>query len=447
MTDEYTDADAPSPEPADEPLWDLQAEQSVLGGMLLKNSVVDDVMEEMIPRDLYQPKHELIARAIVTLTSKNLPADVIAVTDELRRAGNLDRSGGAHYLHELTSIVPTAANAGYYAHLVHELAVKRRLVEVGTRIKAMGNASEGHVDELVDRARVELETVATGKRRSVQKVGDTLKELIDSLSEKPTYVASPWEALDKLIGGLEPGSLYVVAARPGGGKSIALLQIAARLAHEGMVAMSSLEMREAELQKRLLAQYGPVHMTSLKNHTLNDDEWKRVAEARARIQDAPIFIDETPAVTLAQIRSHARSVARRGPLAGIAVDYLQLVHGEGESRQAVVGATAEGLKALAKDIGVPVIAAAQLKRAGERRGKRELPTLDDLRESGGIEQAADVVLLMDRDTRRSPHDVSMVVAKSRSGESGQFKLQWQAEFARLRDKQWSPSALFEEEGM
>lgn len=427
--------------------WDLLAEQSVLGGMLLDNRVIDDVIQAVRPSDFYQPKHELIAKAIGTVSNRNEPADAITVAEELRRTSQLERAGGAAYLHQLTSIVPTAANAAHYAGTIRQLAVKRRLVEVGMRITAMGEASEGAVEDLVEKARAQLEAVSTGAPATLRMIGDTFDDLVDQLDEKPTYAASPWESLDKLIGGLAPGSLVVLAARPGGGKSIALLQIAARLAHDGVVALSSLEMTEAELQKRLLAQFGPVHMSALRNHQLTDDDWKRVVEAKRRVQGAPIFVDERPGVTMSDIRAHARAVARRGKLAAVAVDYLQLVHGEGESRQEVVGSVAEGLKALAKDLQVPVIAAAQLKRLGDRRasgGKRTLPTLDDLRESGGIEQAADVVILMDRDKERTPNDLQMVVAKNRHGESGRFTLQWQAQFSRLLDKRWSPTALIEE---
>ena len=442
----YTDADAPPEEGTahDEPQYDLVAEQSVLGGMMLSAAVIDDVMNVIVPNDFYQPKHELIAIAIGSLIARNEPADPLTVSEELRSTDKISRAGGAAYLHQLTDIVPTAANAGYYAKTIKDLATKRRLVEVGIRISAMGHASEGDVEDLVTSARNELEKVVTGKRAGVRAIGQTFDALTEALMTKPEYLASPWTSLDKLIGGFAPGGLYVCAARPGGGKSIFALQAAAKLAHTGMVAFSSLEMTEQELQKRLLAQYGPVHMTQLRNHSLNNDDWKRFAEARQVLQAAPIFVDDEASASLAHIRSHARAVSRRGKLAGIFVDYLQLVPGEGQSRQEVVGTVARGLKQLAKDLDVPVIAAAQLRRAGERRGKNSLPGLDDLRESGDIEAAADVVLLLDRDKERTPNDLTVVVAKNRHGEQGKFRLQWQAEFSRLLDKAWSPTALFEE---
>jgi replicative DNA helicase len=432
------DGSAPPP-----PAHDLLAEQSVVGSMLLDREAVDDVMEVMLPSDFYYPKHEEIAKAIARLTVASKPTDVVAVKDELARTGKLREAGDEAYLWTLTSQVVTPANAGYYAEIVKKLAIRRRLVVAGTRIVQMGNATEGEIDALVENARRELDEVVIAKRSKVRMIGDGIFDLIGRLDEKPTYLPTPWQALDKLIGGAGPGELIIVAARPGSGKSIALLQWAAGLAHHGVVALSSLEMSEEALQLRLLSQYGPVSMTALRKHALTGDDKKKLAEAWQAVREAPIFVDPTPGVTLAQIRGHVRMVARHGNLAGIFVDYLQLVNGEGQSRQEVVAQVAEGLKALAKDLNVPVIAAAQLKRAGVGRG-RQLPTLDDLRESGAIEQAADVVLLFDRDKDKSPHDLTVIVAKNRNGEQGKFQLTWQAEFARLRDKRWSPTALIEE---
>jgi len=446
----YTDADAPVDEAAAaadaDAKYDRIAEQSVLGSMMLSPEQVDEVMTVVLPGDFWEPKHEIIARAIGSLVAKNEPTDAIAVVEELRRTGKLRQAGGAAYVHELTGIPTSTKNAGYYASTMKDDAVKRRLVAAGIRIQAMGNSGEGVAAELVNLARTEVESVAVGKAGGLKPIGDTFDLLIESLATEPTYIPTPWESLDKLIGGFSAGALTVVAARPGSGKTIACLQIAAKLAHAGMVAFSSLEMTEGELQKRLLAQFGPVSMTSLRTHQILKHEWEKIAEARSRVQGAPIFIDESAGVTLAQIRSHARSVARRGKLTGIVVDYLQLVEGEGQSRQEVVGAVARGLKQLAKDLDVPVIAAAQLKRAQNQRG-RQLPTLDDLRESGDIEAAADVVLLLDRDREKHPNDLTVVVAKNRSGEQGKFTLNWEAHYARLRDKTWSPTALIDESEM
>lgn len=443
---EYTDADAPPAEGGHvEEQWDKIAEQSVLGGMMLSPLAVDEVMQLLRPSDFYAPKHELIALAIGSLRSRNNPTDPVAVTEELRRTERLTKAGGAAYLHELTSIVPTASNAGFYARALRDLSVKRQLVQVGMTIKSMGYASEGDVEDLVKRARHDLDAITVGRASKVRPIGDTLFDLIGTLDEKPRYYSSPWESLDKLIGGFAPGGLYIFGARPGSGKTICALQAAAHLAHKGVVAFSSLEMAEAELQLRLIAQYGPVHQTFLRNRTLTADDKKRVFEAWQAIKGAPIYIDDTAGVSMSQVRTHARTVSRHGKLVGVVVDYLQLVRGGlGDTQQERIADVAHELKALAKDLDVPVIAAAQLKRAGDRSRGRKLPDLDDLRESGAIEQDADCVILLDRDKEKSPRDLTVVVAKNRHGETGRFSLHWQAEFARVNDKKWTPSGLFEE---
>lgn len=443
----YSDADAPPAEAEAyvEEQWDKLAEQSVLGGMLLSPIAVDDVMQEIVPQDFYLPKHEAIAFALGSLRSRNMPTDVIAVTEELRKINRLSKAGGAAYLHELTGIVPTAANAGYYAKSIRDMAVKRKLTQAGATIMAIGRASEGDVEDHVKRARAEVDSINIGRASLARPIGDTLYDLIGTLDEKPRYYSSAWESLDKLIGGFAPGCLYVIGARPGSGKTIFSLQAAAHLARQGVVAFSSLEMSEAELQLRLIAQFGPVHQTMLRNRTLSVDDKKRIAEAWQAIKDAPIYIDDAAAVTMSHVRSHARAVARHGKLVGIVVDYLQLVRGGlGDSQQERIADVAHELKALAKDLDVPVIAAAQLKRAGDRSRGRKLPDLDDLRESGAIEQDADCVILLDRDKEKTPRDLTVVVAKHRHGETGRFTLNWQAEFARVRDKKWTPAGLFEE---
>lgn len=455
MSDDYrepSDADAP---PVDgetgvhgvdnaQVSWDRMAEQSVVGSMMIDRTVIDDVTDELRPTDFYLPAHEVIARAIHTLYTKGAPTDPVSVGDELTRTGKMREANGAAYLHELTEIPTTAANAGYMAGIVAKHSAMRRLVAAGIRIQKAGQASEGDVEDLLEKARVELDSVSTGHRRVVRPVGDTLDDVIASLREKPTYFPTPWEGLTKKIGGFAPGQLTIVAARPGTGKTIAVLQIAATLAHEGMVAFSSLEMSEPELQKRLLSSYGSVHQTAIRSHSLTSEDEKRLIEARIALRDAPIFIDATAGVTLGEIRAHARAVARRGQLRGVVVDYLQLVEGEGQSRNEVVGSISRGLKQLAKDLQVPVIAAAQLRRAGIRKGS-DLPTLEELRESGSIEQDADIVLLLHRDKIKTPHNLTVVVAKNRHGEDGQFTLHWAAAFARLENKKWSPTALLEKD--
>lgn len=461
MTDHYptpTDADAPTEDgvtPDRLPPHHLLAEQSVLGAMMLgvgdrDRDLIDEVAETLYPDDFYFPKHVEIARVIVALHRTGAPTDVIAVTDALEKVGKLRHAGGADYLHTLTGIVPTAANAGYWATIVAEKAVMRRLVDAGTRIQQMGYASEGDAIALVTRAEAEVDAVARRRKVTVRAVGETLTDMLTQLEQPATYLPTPWPSLDSLIGGFERGNLYVFAARPGGGKSIAVLQASTRLARRdgGAVAFYSLEMTTAELQQRLVAQFGGIQLGSLRSRTLTDLDWKLAADARVKLLDAPIYIDDTAGVTIADVRAHARAVARRhGSLAAVVVDYLQLLRGEGRDRQEIVSNNAEALKHLAKDLDVPVIAAAQLKRAGaERRGKRQPPGMDDLRESGGIENNADVIVLQHR-----PEDdrdaIELIVAKNRHGAQGRFTLRWQGQFARLMDpRQWAANpGLFDRE--
>lgn len=436
---EYTDADAPADEENVAAL-EITAEQSVLGAMMLNTKVIDDVLAEMLPEDFVDARHEDIARAIAALFHRDAPTDVIAVTDELARAEKLTRVGGAPYLHMLVTNTLTSAGAGYKAHMLHERAVLRGLQVAGSRILAMGSATEGEPAELLDRAHAELDAVTAKRKRGVRPIGASLNEVIDSLGTEPNYLPTPWRGLDLLIGGFAPGGLYVFAGRPGGGKTIAILQAGAGLAHRGLVSFCSLEMTEAELQMRMIAQYGPVALGALRNRKLTDDDKKRVAEARTKMQAAPLYVDDTAGMTLGEIRSHARAVARKGELAGVVVDYLQLVHGEGETRERAVAGVVGGLKQLAKDLNVPVIAAAQLKRAGMR--KTDLPTMEDLRESGSIEQDADCVILLHRDPK-APDVLKMIVAKNRHGESGEFTVRWQGQYARLMDLSYGQTPLFD----
>ncbi|WP_382307326.1 replicative DNA helicase [Herbiconiux sp. UC225_62] len=446
MLDTYSDIDAPAEEGGREQPFDLLAERYVLGSMLLTRDAVDDVFDEMTIHDFYVPKHQVIAESITRLFAAGAPTDPISVNDDLTKHGQLAHAGGPAEVFDLQGAPSTAASAGYYARLVHEHAVRRRVIESANRMMQSAYNRDRDVADVVEAARLEVDMVETGRRRSVRMVGETIDQLAEKLDEKPTYMPTPWTSIDRIIGGFAPGSLYVIAARPGSGKTIALLQSAIALARVGTVAFSSIEMAEEELQKRLIAQYGPLHQTILRNHALTKSDWETFAQARARIIGAPIAIDDRGAVTVADIRTHARATARRGKLAGIAVDYLQLVEGEGQDRRVVVDNVSRALKQLAKDFNVPVIAAAQLRRAQPQKGKqRVLPTLADLREAGGIEQNADVVMLLDRGVEKEARDLTVVVAKNRHGEEKQVTLRWEAEYARVVDRKWSPTALIDED--
>jgi replicative DNA helicase len=434
-----TDADAPDEFGGQEPLHDVPAEQSTLGAMMLSRdgTEVDEVMATLEPADFWLPKHETIALAIGRLRTADKPTDVIAVTDELSRTGDLSRAGEAHYLHELTSATPTVASAGFYAGVVKDRAVRRRLVEASVRLAAMGNSSEGDLSDLVARAIAEVESIYVPSVRSIRPIGEGLPDLAVSLEEKPQYIPTAWSSLDVEVGGFAKGELIIIAARPGDGKSILLQQAAMKAARVGHVAYISLEMSEVELQKRMVANYGEINMTALRNHTLSQQDWNRFGDAIKQVTGAPVYVRDEPAATISSIRAHAHAVARRGPLAMVVVDYLQLVDGPGSDRRTIVDGVSRDLKRLAKSLNVPVLAAAQLNRGERSRaGSRPEPTLRDLREAGGIEQDADCVLLLHR-TEKLQSEVAVIIAKNRHGGLGKVRLSWQPHYARVLDRGWS----------
>ncbi|MBF4625520.1 replicative DNA helicase [Clavibacter sp. VKM Ac-2872] len=414
------------------------AERATLGAMLLASSALYDVLDEKVtPDDFLRPAHALVFSAVLSLVNRTEPVDPITVADELARLGDLAKVGGAGYLHQLTGDVVTAANAGYYAAMVRDRGARRRLTEAGLKITQLGQAVDGSTADAIDGARAALERATTQERADVHAVGATVDAVIDSLGTPPDYYPSPWASLDRLIGGFNPGSLYIVGARPGEGKTIVGLQCATRLAHEGLVAFISLEMGESELQLRLIAQYGEVHMKSLRNRNLNEEQWKRVKIARDRYDKAPIYIYDQGS-TLADIRAFIRAVARRGKLSGVVIDYLQIMSGSGrENRQAEVAEFSRALKQLARQLKVPVIALSQLSRPPQQREGKQ-PVLTDLRESGAIEQDADVVMLLNYDREKKAGELGVTVAKNRHGEMGTISLIWQGQYARLQDKSYDP---------
>lgn len=450
MADTLTDNGAP---PADygerTPPFNLEAEQSVIGGMLLSKEAIDDVGAVMTPADFYQPKHEVIHHAILGLVGQGQPVDVISVTDELTRRKEIERAGGSTYLHTCVSQTVTAANAGFYADIVARHSAMRRLIAAGTRLVQMGYASEGTVDELLSHAQAELDAAANATTGTVRRIRETLMATVIKLDKPAQFLPTPWLSIDRLIGGFSPGTLVVVAARPGAGKTNWVLNAAKRAARHGLVAFVSLEMSEEELQLRLLSDQAEVSMTSIHRHTLTDDERQRITRARHEIQEAPIFINDAEEGTVASIANFARAVSRKqtdtSKLAMVVVDYLQLVDGEGANREQIVGNVAKSLKQLAKRLQVPVVVAAQLNRGERGRGKDlPLPTMRDLRESGGIEANADVVLLLHRDQERHPSKVRVIAAKNRQGTTGVVTLGWQGEYSRMTDRPWSPTLDMEE---
>ncbi|MFS0865986.1 replicative DNA helicase [Microbacterium sp. 179-B 1A2 NHS] len=435
-------------EPERTPPHDLLAEQSALGGMLLSKDAVADVIETLRGPDFYVPKHELIFEAILTLYSHGEPTDVVAVTDELIKTGDLQRSGGADYLHSLTSIVPTAANAGYYASIVSERALLRRLVEAGTRIVQMGYNGQGEALDLVNNAQAEIYSV-TGAEQSedyvpLQVAVDAAVEEIEAARGRDgqmTGIPTGFAGLDQLTNGLHGGQMIVVAARPAMGKSTLALDFAraAAIKHNRPTVFFSLEMGRSEIAMRLMSAEGAVPLQSMRKGMLDSRDWTTIAATRGRINDAPLYIDDSPNMTLVEIRAKCRRLKQRVGLEMVVIDYLQLMTSgkRVESRQQEVSEFSRALKLLAKEIGVPVIALSQLNRGPEQRADKK-PAISDLRESGSIEQDADMVILLHRESayeKDSPRagEADLIVAKHRNGPTDTVTVAFQGHFSRFTD--------------
>ncbi|MDJ1114104.1 replicative DNA helicase [Microbacterium dauci] len=430
------------------PPHDMLAEQSALGGMLLSPDAVADVIESIRGTDFYVPKHELIFEAILSLYSHGEPTDVVAVTDELIKTGDLQRSGGADYLHSLTSIVPTAANAAYYASIVHERALLRRLVEAGTRIVQMGYNGQGEALDLVNNAQAEIYSVTGAEQAEdyvpLQVAVDAAVEEIEAARGRDgqmTGIPTGFQGLDQLTNGLHGGQMIVVAARPAMGKSTLALDFAraAAIKHNRPTVFFSLEMGRSEIAMRLMSAEGAVPLQSMRKGMLDSRDWTTIASTRGRINDAPLYIDDSPNMTLVEIRAKCRKLKQRVGLEMVVIDYLQLMTSgkRVESRQQEVSEFSRALKLLAKELQVPVIALSQLNRGPEQRADKK-PAISDLRESGSIEQDADMVILLHREAayeKDSPRagEADLIVAKHRNGPTDTVVVAFQGHFSRFTD--------------
>ncbi|KRF33295.1 replicative DNA helicase [Yonghaparkia sp. Soil809] len=430
------------------PPHDLLAEQSAIGGMLLSKDATADVIEVVRGIDFYIPKHEVIFEAILTLYSRGEPTDVIAVTDELTKAGDLSRAGGADYLHTLTGIVPTAANAGFYASLVAEKAVLRRLVDAGTRIVQMGYASEGEVTDLVNNAQAEIYAVAGGTQsEDYVPLTEAVNEAIDEIEAargrdgSMTGVPTGFADLDALTNGLHAGQLILIAARPALGKSTVALDFAraAAIKHNHPTVFFSLEMGRSEIAMRLLSAEASVPLHAMRKGTLESRDWTTIASTRGRINDAPLYIDDSPNMTLVEIRAKCRRLKQTVGLKMVIIDYLQLMTSgkRVESRQQEVSEFSRALKLMAKELQVPVVALSQLNRGPEQRADKK-PALSDLRESGSLEQDADMVILLHRESayeKENPRagEADFIVAKHRNGPTDTITVGFHGHFSRFAD--------------
>lgn len=430
------------------PPHDIPAEQCVLGGMMLSKDAISDVLDVIKATDHYRPAHQIVHETILDLYGRGEPADAITVAAELTKRGDIAKVGGAPYLHTLIASVPTAANAGYYARIVRERAILRRLVEVGTRIVQLGYAGDADADELVDRAQAEVYGVTERRVGDdylplSEVMNDALFEIeaIGSRGGTMTGVPTGFADLDALTNGLHPGQMIVVAARPALGKSTMALDLAraASIKHGLASVIFSLEMSRTEITMRLLAAEARISLQAMRTGQMKEDDWTRLARRMSEVAHAPMFIDDSPNMSMMEIRAKCRRLKQQHDLRLVIIDYLQLMTSPKrvENRQQEVSELSRSLKLLAKELNVPVIAVAQLNRGPEQRTDKR-PLLSDLRESGSIEQDADVVILLHREDayeRESPRagEADFIVAKHRNGPTTTVTVAFQGHYSRFVD--------------
>ncbi|WP_232523484.1 replicative DNA helicase [Nocardioides sp. CGMCC 1.13656] len=426
----------------------MAAEQSVLGSMLISKDAIADVSEAIRGVDFYRPSHETIFDAIIDLYGRGEPVDMVTVAAELQRRGELQRIGGAPYLHTLSANVPIAANAGYYAEIVREKAILRRLVDAGTKIVQIGYAGEGQVDAIVDEAQAEVYKV-TDKRSSedyapLSDIMDGVLDEIEAISNREAGiygVPTGFADFDDLTNGFHGGQMIIVAARPAMGKSTLALDFCrAASIHNNLASVFfSLEMTRTEITMRLLSAEAKVPLNHIRNGNMTDDDWAKLARKMGEVSSAPMFIDDSPNMTMMEIRAKARRLRQRHDLRLIVIDYLQLMTSgkKVESRQLEVSEFSRQIKLLAKELEVPVIALSQLNRGPEQRADKR-PMVSDLRESGSIEQDADMVVLLHRDDvyekeSTRPGEADLIVAKHRNGPTRDITVAFQGHYSRFVD--------------
>jgi replicative DNA helicase len=431
------------------PPHDLAAEQSVLGGMLLSRDAVADVAGIITGRDFYRPQHTLVHDVIVDLLREGQPADAVTVAAELTRRGDIGRMGGATYLHTLVHSVPTAAMAAHYARIVRERAILRRLIEVSTRSVQSAYEHPGDPQDLVYLARADLDALlaehdtAGALELMPDLIERTLGELTEAMVEMPG-LKTGFADLDALLaGGVHPGQLVIIAARPAVGKTNAAMDFARSFAvRRGHPTLFfSLEMSRDEIIRGMLAAESGVEFQKFRTNALGPADWARVYPVLPRMVEAPLFIDDSPHVGLDEMLRRWEELARDPGTRPqvIILDYVQLMKSARrvENRQQEVSAFARGLKLLAKRLGIPVIALAQLNRGPEQRSDKR-PQLSDLRESGALEQDADVVILLHRDDmheQESPRagEADFIVAKQRNGPTSTITVAFQGHYRRFVD--------------
>jgi replicative DNA helicase len=435
------------------PPHSLEAEQSVLGGLLLDNAAADKIGDILFAADFYNDAHRSVFEAIMNLIADNKPADVVTVAEALGSLKKLDYIGGLAYLGALVENVPTAANIRRYGEIVHDRAVLRRLVTAGGEIVEAAYAPMGRsVREILDHAETRVFEIAEQGARGqqgFQDISPVLHQVIERIEllyarenkSDVTGVPTGFTDLDRMTSGLQEGDLIVIAGRPSMGKTALALNIAEHVAlsFKLPVAIFSMEMGATQLAMRLLGSVGRLDQHKLRTGQINEDDWGRLSEALGRLSEAKMHIDETPALNALELRARARRLARQygGKLGAIVVDYLQLMQAvaQGENRATEISEISRSLKALAKELKVPVLALSQLNRGVEQRPDKR-PMMADLRESGAIEQDADVIFFIYRDEVYNPDSqnkgvAEIIIGKQRNGPIGKIELRFFGEYTRF----------------
>ena len=447
------------------PPHSAEAEQSVLGGLLIDNQAFDRVADVIKEEDFYRYEHRVIFAQILRLIEKNQPADVVTVFEAVKSAGHeADVAGGIGYLNSLAIETPSGANIRRYAELVRDRSILRRLITTADEISGAAFSPQGRdTRDILDEAESKMLAISEARSRGQAgflPLGDVIAKVVQRVgelyeqggAEDVTGVATGFADLDKMTAGLQPGDLVIVAGRPSMGKTAFALNIGEHVAVnlQMPVAVFSMEMGDTQLAMRLLCSVGMLDSQRLRTGRLNEDDWSKLMAATQKTQDAPLYIDETPALSALELRSRARRLARTCKGLGlIVVDYLQLMSStrQGENRAAEVSEISRSLKALAKELNCPVIALSQLNRSLEQRADKR-PMMSDLRESGAIEQDADVILFIYRDEVYNPDTpdkgiAEIIIGKQRNGPTGKVRLTFMGQYTRFANSTYGISGLDE----
>ena len=431
------------------PPQNIEAEQSVLGGVLLDNDAIYKVLEHITDEDFYKPAHQKIFKALLMLSEKGEPADLITVTQQLKSMNLLSEVGDSSYLASLINMVPSAANVAHYAKIVQEKAILRKLIYAASGIISKGYEDNADLDEFLDGAEKAIFDISNRRyQKGFTPVRDIVKtsfKVIEQLYEKKetiTGVASGFTEIDRLTSGFQPSDLVIIAGRPSMGKTSLVLNMAEHAALETKIpcAYFSLEMSKEQLVMRMLTSLARVDSARLRIGRLQDNDWPRLTKAAGHLSEMPMFIDDSPSLSVLEIRAKCRRLKAEQKLGLVVIDYLQLMKGSSfrsESREKEISEISRGLKALAKELNIPVLALSQLNRAVEGRNDKR-PMMADLRESGAIEQDADLIVFIYRDevyNRESEWKgiAEVIIAKQRSGPTGIARLAFLQQYTKFEN--------------